>query len=101
MYLATLQGSTFAGIRNRLNEKELPDSVILYHNDEFHFRSAAALRILSMLPFPYNMSKVLKVVPRILSDQVYNWLAGRRYSIFGRRTECRVPTPEEKERFLE
>jgi len=31
---------------------------------------------------------------------VYRWVARNRYRWFGKRDSCRVPSPEERERFL-
>jgi len=101
MLIATLQGATFEKLKAQLKAQKVPDSVVLYLNGEFCFRSAAVLRIAGMLPFPYNMARVFRLIPRFLADGVYNWLAGRRYGIFGKRETCRMPTPHEREIFLD
>ncbi|RME58755.1 thiol-disulfide oxidoreductase DCC, partial [Candidatus Parcubacteria bacterium] len=35
-----------------------------------------------------------------LRDGVYFWVARQRYRWFGRRETCRLPSAEERERFL-
>jgi predicted DCC family thiol-disulfide oxidoreductase YuxK len=44
---------------------------------------------------------VFWLVPRPLRDLAYDFVARRRTRWFGRRSSCRVPTPEERGRFLE
>ena len=40
------------------------------------------------------------IVPRPIRDAVYRWIARNRYQWFGKRDTCRLPTLEERERFL-
>lgn len=44
--------------------------------------------------------RILKIIPHPLSRAVYSFIAKNRYRWFGKRSECRVPSPEEKKRFL-
>jgi predicted DCC family thiol-disulfide oxidoreductase YuxK len=46
------------------------------------------------------MSIVVGLIPRPLRDVIYRWVSANRYRWFGKRSTCRVPTPEERERFL-
>jgi predicted DCC family thiol-disulfide oxidoreductase YuxK len=43
---------------------------------------------------------VARLLPRPLRDTVYDWVAANRYRWFGQRASCRIPTPQERERFL-
>jgi predicted DCC family thiol-disulfide oxidoreductase YuxK len=85
-----------------LQPEDLPDadSVALQTGDEVYFRSEAVLRILTGLGFPYSLAAALRIFPRGLRDLVYNWVARNRYRWFGRRDTCRIPTPEERSRFV-
>jgi predicted DCC family thiol-disulfide oxidoreductase YuxK len=47
------------------------------------------------------MFYVLIIIPRIISDAVYDFVATNRYRMFGKRQECMVPTDELRSRFLE
>ena len=42
----------------------------------------------------------LKIFPTILTDFAYDIIAKNRYKIFGKREVCRIPTNEEKSKFL-
>jgi predicted DCC family thiol-disulfide oxidoreductase YuxK len=79
----------------------LPDSIILLEDGRAHFRSDAALRISRGLPFPWPLLYGFIVVPRVIRDRVYDFIAARRYRWFGRRDVCMVPTPDLKQRFLD
>jgi len=76
------------------------DSFLLVEDGRIYYRSSAFLRALRGLGLPYSLAIVLIVIPRVLRDQVYRFVAARRLSWFGRRDTCRVPTPEEAGRFL-
>ena len=64
-------------------------------------RSTAALRIARSLPGAWPLLFGLIAVPRPVRDAVYRWTARNRYRWFGKRETCRIPSPEERERFLE
>lgn len=79
----------------------LPDSIVLVDEDGEFTRSDAALRIARRLTFPWPLAYVFILVPRVLRDALYDWIARHRYRWFGRRDTCMVPTPELRGRFLE
>jgi len=43
----------------------------------------------------------LILIPRVVRDMVYDFIAKRRYRCFGKREFCIAPAAEYKERFLE
>jgi predicted DCC family thiol-disulfide oxidoreductase YuxK len=63
-----------------------------------HFKSDAALTVLGQLAATRPLG-LLKAVPRVLRDPVYDLVAGNRYRIFGRTDVCMVPAPEDRSRF--
>jgi predicted DCC family thiol-disulfide oxidoreductase YuxK len=44
---------------------------------------------------------VLRLVPRMMRDPAYRWLARNRYRWFGRSDACWLPAPEHAARFLD
>jgi predicted DCC family thiol-disulfide oxidoreductase YuxK len=40
------------------------------------------------------------IIPRPIRDWVYDRIAKSRYSLFGKRDSCMIPTPSLKKRFL-
>ncbi|QDU83379.1 hypothetical protein Pla163_04780 [Planctomycetes bacterium Pla163] len=79
---------------------KLPDSVLLVDADGVHARSEAALRIARHLRAPWRWAVVFRAIPRPVRDAVYRFIARHRYRLFGVRESCRLPRPDEAERFL-
>ncbi|HHG86142.1 MAG TPA: thiol-disulfide oxidoreductase DCC family protein [Bacteroidetes bacterium] len=82
---------------------EDPDAVstiYLVENGKLYSHSTAALRIARRLRFPLNLLYGFIIVPPFLRNFVYRWIARNRYRWFGKKEICRIPTPEERARFL-
>lgn len=78
------------------------DSIIFYQPGlAYYYKSDAALKTASLLGFPWSLWGVFRVLPRPLRDTLYDWVARNRYRWFGRKEQCRVPTPELRGKFLE
>ncbi|MET4140099.1 DCC1-like thiol-disulfide oxidoreductase family protein [Pedobacter sp. UYP1] len=75
-------------------------SIILLENGRVYQRSTAALRIARHLSGGWPLLYVFILVPAFIRDFVYNQIAKRRYSIWGREESCMVPTAELKAKFL-
>ncbi len=64
-------------------------------------RSEAVLFILRHLPKHSLAAGLYLLLPRLLRDALYNFVARHRYRWFGRYDACPLPRPEERARFLE
>jgi len=100
----------FAPLQSDVGEKILADTdaadalldtIVLVEDGEVYDRSGAALRIARYLTGLWPLLYAFIIVPRPLRDAVYDWIAANRYRWFGKRDQCRLPTPNLKERFLE
>lgn len=78
----------------------LLDTVVLLDADGMYEKSDAALRIARDLGAPFSWLYPLIVVPRPIRDAVYRFVADHRYRWFGTRETCRLPSPEERARFV-
>ena len=97
---APLQGETARSrLEGRFTGEELA-TVVLEEPKRFRVRSDAALAITSGLGGVWRLAALLRVVPRPLRDALYDHVARKRFEWYGRRDACRVPTPEEQDRFL-
>ena len=63
--------------------------------------TAAILRVLHALGWPWRLAWVGWLVPAPLRDALYRWVARNRYRIWGRSDACMVPSPETAARFLD
>lgn len=79
-----------------------PVSLLLVDGTQGHLDTDAIVRILAGLGQPWRMAAaLLRIVPRRGRDSAYRWIARRRYRLFGRRPQCRVPEPGQAWRFLD
>nr|WP_036723181.1 DCC1-like thiol-disulfide oxidoreductase family protein [Paenibacillus forsythiae] len=76
------------------------DTVVLVEEGIYYTESAAVLRILRKLRFPWPTVYLLIAVPAPLRNRLYRYVAKNRYRWFGRDDHCLVPAPEIRRRFL-
>jgi predicted DCC family thiol-disulfide oxidoreductase YuxK len=76
-------------------------SIIVIDNDVVLKQSDAALIIASKLTGPWPALGVFKFIPRFIRDAVYNFIARRRYSWYGKRDSCMIPDEGLRGRFIE
>jgi predicted DCC family thiol-disulfide oxidoreductase YuxK len=62
--------------------------------------SDAILAIWAGLGWPWRAGAMFRLVPRLLRDPVYRWVARNRYRLFGRRNTCWLPDPAFRDRML-
>lgn len=105
LHFATLQGSTAATLRQR--HPEIPDRLdsILYvtnldGGEKVYARAEAIYRICDTIGCPSRLLRVARRLPHWLSNLGYRVVAASRYRLFGKLDTCRLPRPEEKQRFL-
>lgn len=77
------------------------ESIVYIENGEIYEKSTAALRIARNLNGAWPVLYAFIIVPKFIRDAVYNFIANNRYKFFGKRDQCRVPTPELKAKFLD
>lgn len=97
---ASLQGAT----AQRLLLEELRrdvSTVVFLDGSSVHVRSSAALRALACLGGIYSLALALLVVPPFFRDIFYDLVARNRYRFWGRRSTCRIPSADERDRFLD
>jgi predicted DCC family thiol-disulfide oxidoreductase YuxK len=76
------------------------ESVVYLRDGKMLERSSAVLMILFDLGGAWKFLSALMILPKSLRDAVYKLVAMNRSRLFGTRESCRLPTPEERERFL-
>ena len=98
---APLQSET---AKRLLAEYEIDDpnmnSFVLIWKGKAYQKSTAALNVMYLLPWYWKEVQVLRIVPRFLRDEIYDFISRNRYKWFGKKEACMVPTPELRNRFL-
>ncbi|MCU0431187.1 MAG: DCC1-like thiol-disulfide oxidoreductase family protein [Cytophagaceae bacterium] len=98
-FFSPLQGET---ARKQIGLKELEklDTVYYQKGDQLYTKSSAALQIAWTLGGAYRLCMIAWIIPPFLRNLIYDFIAARRYKWFGKKEECRIPSPDERKRFL-
>ena len=76
------------------------DTFILVAGNKIFTKSTAALMICKQLNGLIKILYPCIILPKFFRDFIYDLIAKNRYKLFGRKESCRVPTEEEKLKFL-
>lgn len=91
--------------QHQLNTLGLPSnqfySVFLIKDGILFQKSDAALEITKKLDGLWPTFYIFKIVPKFMRDWAYGIVAKNRYSWFGKRDACMIPTVELKSRFID
>ncbi len=78
-----------------------PGSVVLTDEKGTHDKSTAVILILSKLGGILRWTVIFLLLPKFIRDSAYLWVAKNRYKWFGKKETCRLPTKEERSKFLQ
>lgn len=97
---APLQGNTAnqtlpAVLTNNLN------TIICKDGSKLYYKSDAVLHIVAKIGGIWKLLAVVYLLPSSIRDFFYDMVASNRYRIFGKKESCRLPSPEEREVFLD
>jgi predicted DCC family thiol-disulfide oxidoreductase YuxK len=100
--VATLQGSFAQKNLPKALTQELSSLVVLTDKGETLTKSRAVLFVLRSVGGIWRMlAAAAGILPTNVLDRIYERVARNRYRFFGKLESCRVPTPEEKMRFID
>ena len=98
---ASFQSETGEKIIKTLGSCNGNMETIIYLKENHVLRySTAVLEILKDMGGIWKILMVFKFIPTKIRDRIYQFIAGKRYTFFGKRSSCLLPTPEIKKRFL-
>ena len=80
--------------------RENYDSFVFISSGSAYLHSTAALKVMSLLPWYWQWTKVFWLVPRFIRDAAYRYVARNRYKWFGQMETCMVPDRSVRDRFL-
>ncbi len=99
---ASLQSEIGKSLQEELDIKTTEyTSMVLIDGNKYYVKSDAALRVLKELNGIWSLFYFFIIVPRPVRNFFYDLVAKNRYRWFGRRSQCMVPSPEMKKRFLQ
>ncbi len=76
------------------------ETIVLINNGVLYTKSDAIIEIARHLDGWWSLLSLIKVIPKSLRNSFYTIIARNRYSWFGKRENCMVPSKEVKSRFL-
>ncbi|MDI1316632.1 DCC1-like thiol-disulfide oxidoreductase family protein [Flavobacterium sp.] len=77
------------------------DSIILYEpNTAYYYKSEAAIKIAQYIGGIYSLLCLFSILPKGISNLVYDYIARNRYKWFGKKESCMIPTPALSIKFL-
>jgi len=100
----------FASIQSKIGQKFIEkysiditknDSIILINDAKVNYRSTAFLSIVTQFKGFWKITFIFYLIPTFIRDILYNFIAKRRYSLFGKKNQCIVPNSNIKKKFYE
>lgn len=76
------------------------DTIVLIKDKKAYIRAEAVFEICKDLDGLYSLLRVFRILPSSFNDFLYRLIAKNRYKVFGKRSECIVPSEEVTFRFL-
>ncbi|SES24333.1 thiol-disulfide oxidoreductase DCC family protein [Salipaludibacillus aurantiacus] len=99
---ASLQSDTGKALLKKYQVDRRTDSIVLIEKSGKIFeKSSAALRIARRLKGGWKLTALFLIVPPFIRNFFYDLIAKNRYKWFGKKSSCRMPTPDERKRFLD
>lgn len=98
---ASLQSETGEKLLNKYHiNPKTTDSLVLIENGKAYIKSTAALKLSKYMKGIYPFCMVFIIVPPIIRNWVYDFIAKHRYKWFGKSDTCMVPDKNLANRFL-
>jgi predicted DCC family thiol-disulfide oxidoreductase YuxK len=98
---APLRGETASKLLPPLPEDPTKWSMVYVDERGIHDQSDASLEVYRRLGGIWWPLSLARFIPRAIRNPIYRVIARNRYRWFGKRDACRIPTTEERARFLE
>jgi len=76
------------------------DTVLLIEDGRLYTKMKASLKIIVSIGGIWRLAAMGYILPRFLANPLYDLIARNRIKWFGARKTCRLPTAQEKARFL-
>ncbi len=92
--------SDFAKANLKLEDIQQLKSVVVLIDGKTFRKAQAVMKVFAELEGGWKALSTLGLLPSGILNLGYDLVAENRYRIFGKRETCRLPTPEERTRFI-
>lgn len=86
---------------NGLSPEDLDLTYLVLRDGAALTKSDAGLALFAALKAPWPLLRVLRFVPRGVRDWIYDIVARNRLNWFGQKTDCLLPSPAQRDKFLD
>jgi len=76
------------------------DSIVLIRGEYAYSKASAALRIAKKMSGLWPLLYIFIIIPKFISNCIYDYIARNRYKWFGKKESCMIPTPQLRDKFL-
>jgi predicted DCC family thiol-disulfide oxidoreductase YuxK len=98
---APLTGETASKLLPPLSDDPTKWSMVYVDEAGIHEQSDASLEVYRRMGGIWWLLSLARFIPRWIRNPAYRVLARNRYRWFGKRDTCRMPSPRERQRFLD
>lgn len=98
---------SFSALQSEYASKHLPveytrelSTIVVQIDGKNYRKSKAVMMVFKELGGFWAAISWLGVLPEDFTNHLYDQVARNRYSLFGKKDSCRLPTPEERQRFI-
>jgi predicted DCC family thiol-disulfide oxidoreductase YuxK len=98
----------FAPLQGETAKKYIPQftnlnlkTVVLMDENGVHTESTAIIKLFLGLGKIFKLAIIFKIIPKIIRDKIYRYIAHNRYRWFGKTKNCAFLTKEEKKYILD
>ena len=97
----------FSPLQSEFAKSKVPESftkdlntIVYLAENNLHTKSEAICMILGEIKGFVIISKLMKCFPVFFLNWFYDHFANNRYKFFGKKESCRIPTADERSRFI-
>lgn len=80
--------------------KDLKTVIVQTDDGHTHKKSIAVFSVFQKIGGTWSIVSLLRFLPLVILNGGYDLVASNRYSLFGKKETCRLPTIEERRRFI-
>lgn len=97
----------FSPLQSEFASKHLPEfltrdlsTVVIIIDGQTFTKARAVLHLFKKMGGPWSLLSIFRFLPKGILNFFYDQIAKYRYLIMPKKETCRLPTPQEKERFI-
>ena len=98
---------SFSALQSEYAANHLPaeytrelSTIVVQINGQNYRKTKAVMMVFKELGGVWGALSWLSVLPEDFTNHLYDQVARNRYSLFGKKDSCRLPSPEERQRFI-